>query len=137
MILMKKNIFATILLLILGFFCSCDKDGTGIDGKYSTLVGCWLDEGYYDNVGWYCEFTKSGLYKDYELDSEDAYYRDGVLYTPASSKWEEDNVGKYDITDGYLTVAGMLGGAKLTIINKDKIDLDGDVLVRIKKFSKK
>ena len=137
---MKKTIFATILLLILGFFCSCQKDESGAaGGKYGTLVGCWIDEEDYldGTIDWYCEFTESGLYKDYELDSEDAYYRDGVLYTPASSKWEEDNVGKYDITDGYLTVAGMLGGAKLTIINKDKIDLDGDVLVRIKKFSKK
>ena len=123
-----------MLLLGLSIFCSCSKEGGASGNINSTLVGCWIEEGYYENVQWYCEFTKSGLYKDYELYIKGAFYRDGVLYTPASGKWEEYNVGKYDITDGYVSVVGLLGSAKLTIINKDKIDFDGETFVRVKKF---
>ena len=141
---MKKTLFAALLLMGMSImFSACDKMGSF--GEYGFLVGCWVDEYYADEnpekVWEYTEFTKSGLYKEHYLSSGvPASFKDGVLSTPSFGQWmvDDDMVGKFDVTDGYLSVSGYWGGwGKVEKINKNLITIDGSKYYRINKRKEK
>ena len=141
---MKKLVFA--LMLVLGMsvlFCSCEKESDNT--IRDTLVGCWTADVDNTRIQFYLEFTKDGLYKKYELHRGYATYENGVLYSPSPSTWQEEVMGKYDISGGVMTVEGWEGTTRVTVINDDRISFvfeeDGErgeqPYVRIKKFSTK
>ena len=162
---MKKTLFAALLLLGMSImFASCEKTGTE-----RTLVGCWVEEWEeldtdspknFEGVVYpflYCEFTKSGLIKEFNLYKKngencnngsgyfDGYFDDknGVLYSAQGTQWRLYNTQTYTIKEGFLAVtlgdeyAGYIGDGYFEIINKDKIRIDGNVWHRVKKFSTK
>ena len=85
---------ALMLLTGLGILCSCGKEGI----VKQRLVGSWAQ---FDNhltvyatdhfeVNVYLEFTRQGKLITRSLSGETADYDEGVLSTPSSAQWKEE-----------------------------------------------
>ena len=143
---MKKILFAIVLVLGMSVvFCSCQKEG-GSSDVGGTLVGSWVLDEDVDGLKEYCEFTNDGFLKCYVLKPGNAYatYEKGVLYTPASNKWELYDTVPYSVNDGILSCK-YLDGFRIKVVDKDTIQVfeyyGSEILdsyyYRIRKFSTK
>lgn len=109
---MKRVLFAVILLLGIGLFSSCEKEGGTISKSW--LAGSWVftDEA---DIDCYWTLTKDGKFTYYELSFGAASFSGGTLtnynYSASmggfsverTSKWEVADQGIYAVNDNSIT----------------------------------
>jgi len=136
---MKKILLSVLFLVGMSLlFCSCER--LEKENICDTMAGFWVEEyeTYRDDVYYLLEFTKDGIMKLYVPHPVSfSSYDNGVLYTPAASKWEEESSGEFSVTDG-IYYGPYFNGETIEVINNDTICFGGDEnLLRVKTFSTK
>ena len=137
---MKKGLIYVLLLFCLGaFVCSCEGLETNGGGN-NAIVGCWIweEDALNSDVFDYFEFTKDGMVKEFCLrpywgnGGTPATYKNGIVYTPASSEWKFNKSWEYSIKNGQVYIGG--GPVGDASVKNDKMVLYGDGYLRVKQF---
>ena len=127
---MKRLMYATMLLIGLSVFCSCNKEGGSTGGNLaSTIVGIWIFTDDEDLMDAWFQFTEAGVVTRFDIsykgdDDNLVSYDNGVLTVKPLVYWTEGPSWQYSFQENKLFAGGMFWG-NVQIVNKNKLIIGG------------